>query len=281
MMARGPSAALTRNSQGRVVAKPQASPKAGELAEYFADTLNKGSDEGYLKVSEDFAVTLTGKGEAFARKAVEEATAGCDIVTSVGADWTGFQVQLESTCTLEEFGERTGLNLGDIGAGEISAVPASVSAAGFAPPVESRPAGDAISSEWWGCIGSFALFGVSLVGVGLAVVSPATSWFMFWLTWGVTGTGFFSAGTAMAQNCTQAVSARSHRQTWVSYETPLLPIATIGLSSFRIQDVFSPPKGGNETWITTYRSCSFSYYSNYRWSSYGYSVPLYKRFNCY
>jgi hypothetical protein len=277
MIARGPGAALTRNQHGKVVPQPQADAVASELAAHFADTLNKGAEMGYLGVSETFAVTITPEGSAFAAQAVEDATAGCDKVKSVTADWTGFQLELESTCTIEEWAERMDVDLEQIEAG---AGPPIVTAAGFAPSAPNAPAGDAISSEWWGCIGAFAAFGFSLLGVGLAVVSPATSWLTFWLIWSVAGVSFFTAGTTLAQNCTQAVSAKAKKQVWVGYEAPSLPLATVGLGSFRIQDIFSPP-AGNEAWVNVWNYCQFSYYSNYRWSSYGYSVPLYKRYNCY
>lgn len=86
---------------------------------------------------------------------------------------------------------------------------------------------------------------------------------------------------SMAQPFVWLRSQHPTRSVWVSYDPPMLPLATVGLGLLRVSDPIRPPEGGNQAWVNVTGPCAFQFYLNYVYSpNYRYSVPTYKRYNC-
>src|SRR5687767_11085242 len=86
--ARGAQAALMRDGAGTIVPQRLADAEEADIAAKIAETLENGRRNGIFRITNDFRVTLTAKGRAFAEEAVAEMSHGCAAATSVGADWT-------------------------------------------------------------------------------------------------------------------------------------------------------------------------------------------------
>jgi hypothetical protein len=275
MIARGPHETLELNPAGHIVPRPQRGAAANELAKGAARSLNEGLTRGYWEVAADFTVTLTAEGQEAAEKMASGVTNQCQSVTSITADWTGFKVELESTCTEQEQLDY----IKSLGVEPTAGIAPQVSAAGLAPIAEQEPslnAGPVISEDWQCVISIGATLGAFTSAAWLMLV-PWAGWIWFTVMWSGWSAGFLSLVTTTINNCTQVMEVSVSRDVWVSYEPLALPIGAVGLGSLRITDVIAPEEERNEYWVKQKRYCRFQYYSSYRWSRYGYSVPLYVR----
>lgn len=282
LIERGPHAVLDVNPQGKIVPKPQASRTAIEFATSVATSLTVAKENGFFEVAESFAVTLTPKGRDFALGMVERNSAGCDRVKSISADWLGIHLDLEQTCTQEELAERLGIDLEEVEQAEQAAAVAPISAAGLAPAPAPRSAGNAVTSDLFGCLLSASTFalGGALAAVAWAVASPVTLWILFWIRWSGALSTLVAAATNWVQNCTQVLRTEAQVRRWVAYEPLALPIAVAGIGNLRVGRPVSPSDAPDATWVYMYVRCSFGFYSNYRSSSNGAYVPTYIRYNC-
>jgi hypothetical protein len=203
-VAAGPAAALSRDATGRVSAKRQADAAVAEFADSVAKSLNEGSTQGYLRVERDLSVTLTDKGREFAIRTIDEQTHGCDRVLSVTADWLGFHLDLESTCTEQEFHDRNGTEA----LPDQAAQAPTIAAAGLSAPIPAPPVSDH-SSHTTSCLASLGTLAVGLFTVAIAVASPITGWVVFWLTWARAGAATFTAAILVVHHCGQLLQVQN------------------------------------------------------------------------
>lgn len=212
------------------------------------------------------------------RRAAEDVAAKmsnrCQQATSVGVDWTGFQINMTVTCSQAEMGEL-------IESLENGSAAADLSAAGLAPagPREA-PALNAgpVISEDWNCILSLGQVFTGFLTAAALMLVPWLGWLWFTVIWSGWFVGFVSLVTTAINNCTHIMQVYVEREVWVSYELPSLPVAAVGLSGLLI----NPKPGGDEPpdayWVRSKTYCAFQYYYNWKWSMFGYYVPASVRY---
>jgi len=269
---RGPHEALSFNPAGKIVPKPQSNAELGELAKAAATSLEDGVARGYVEVAADFAVTLTPEGRDAAQKVAEEMSLGCGRASSISADWTGIRVEIEATCTEEEQQEL--IDSMDATSGVPG--PATVTAAGLAPGGPSQPEGDAalVSPEWDCVLEILATFGVFVSAAALITI-PWLGWIWFTVVWSGFSVIFLRRVLDTIQNCTDVIQTWVERNIWVSSNSFVLPIAAVGIGSWRITDGPTVDDDPDGVWVRVRRYCSRTYYFGYRYySAGGYSVPL-------
>jgi len=278
-VARGPHEALSLNPEGKVIPKPQSNAELDGLVKAAARSLGDGVARGYVEVAADLTVTLTPEGRDAAEKVAEEMSLGCGRVSAVSADWTGIRVEIEATCSEAEQQER----IEELDATSGDPGPATVMAAGLAPGGPSQPGGNAalISPEWDCVLEILATLGVFTSAAAVMMI-PWLGWIWFTVVWSGFSVVFLRRVLDTIQNCTDVIQTWVERQRWVSSNPLVLPVAAVGIGSWRITDGPTLGDDPDAVWVKVRTYCPRMWYFNYRYySGGGYNVPLGVRYgNC-
>lgn len=289
LISRGPHEVLTINPAGKVIPKPQADPAEARLAEQFATSMENGRKNKFLKIGDNFEVTLTEAGKKFVENQVSEMSKGCAVASSVGADWTGFQATLVQTCSEAEVEERFGLEIPstpeEVKAEEVEAeefeAEASLVSMGFAPPAAPSSGGDGrLNSEDFNCLASIlTAVGVLLAAILAVWMLTPFGWFVFGMTLALAAVSWVTALIQVVLNCTNLISMQVDKRVWVASAPLTLPVAGIGFGSIRIDDSAGPEREAYYSYPRVW--CSRTSYWGYRYSSIARtSVPTGSSWRC-
>jgi hypothetical protein len=193
-----PEVAL-RWERGRIVGRPESVPDDGRaILDAIVKTLNVGSAEGYLTAREDFDLSITDKGRRYVEDQFAHLSRGCVKAEKISADWRGFHLEANVTCTEEEldaafrdqvaYGKTASLGLGVL------------------PSRDSDPLA-AIFGEDFGCLLSLTGISISAVGLLLLMAFPPAG-LLAWVLWGLGGAGFVTTYVSTVDNCTGILAAK-------------------------------------------------------------------------